>query len=157
MAERQPRRRQQAEHDGDAAQDLRHQHLVEVGLAGLEGTPAEAQRKQRETAGHQQAAVDATFELDGDRRGQQLGEAGHQHDGADFQGPVLAHEAQEHRHQIDRAVEADAEGEAQQAADGEVAVEQRPEFDHRMAAAEAAAHEAGAADEADREQAQHMQ
>ena len=44
--QRQPGRRQQAEHRGEAAQHLRPEHLVEIGGAAFERAPAEANREQ---------------------------------------------------------------------------------------------------------------
>ena len=46
-AESELRRRQQAEHDGDAAQDLREKHLVEIGGPALEEAQRQSERKQR--------------------------------------------------------------------------------------------------------------
>ncbi len=69
---------------------------------------------------------------------------------------MLAREAQEHRHEIDRAVETDAEGEGKPATDREVAVEQRPQIDDRLLPPQAAADEGEACQQRDREQAQHV-
>ena len=118
-AQRKARRRQQAEHDGDAAHDLRPQHLVEVGRARLERTQAEPERKQREAGGRQDARADSHFEHRGKRRGDKLRASGDEHDGADLERVVAAYEREKHRHQIDRAEQADAEAKAQGAADRE--------------------------------------
>ena len=95
---------------------------VEVGLRGLEGAEPEAEREEREAAGGQQARVEPLLQHDGDRGHGELRDAGHQHDRADLQRVVAAHEGEEHRHQVDRAEEADPEHEAEQAADREAAV-----------------------------------
>jgi hypothetical protein len=118
-AERDSRRRQQAEHDGDAAHDLRPEHLLEVGGARLKRAEAKPDREQGETGGGEPARADPAFEDGGNRRGDELGQAGHQHDGADLERVVAAHEGEKHRHQIDRAEQADAEAKAQGAADRE--------------------------------------
>ena len=89
--------------------------------------------KTAKAAGGQEARVDALLQRDGDRRHRKLRDAGHQHDRADLQRVVAAHEGEEDRHQIDRAEEADAEDEAEEAADRETAVGEIAEVDDRVA------------------------
>ena len=85
----------------------------------------------------------------------ELGEAGHQHDRADLQRIVAAHEAQEDRHQVDRAVEADAEQEAERTAQGKVAVGECTEIDDGRLARERASNEGREAGGTQHQQAEH--
>ena len=55
-----------------------------------------------------------------------------------------AYESEEHRHQIGRAVKAEAEDETQQAPEGEAAVGKDGEVDQRVGAAQGAVHESPA-------------
>ncbi len=121
--QRHPGRRQQAEHRREAAQDLRPEHLVEIGGAAFERAHAEADGEQAESERRQPARIDPALQRAGDRRGHQLGCARHQHDRADLQRIVLPDIGEKHRHQIDRAEQSDAEAEAEPAAD-----RKRPHF-----------------------------
>src|SRR6478609_1066559 len=66
-----------------------------------------------------------TLEGDGERRRDELRDAGDEHDLADLERAVPAHEGEKHRHQVDGAEEPDAEHKAQEAADREAAVAER--------------------------------
>ena len=73
----------------DAAHDLRPEHLVEIGLPGLEGAQAEADartgRSRRRSAGARRAGARAATAIGAVS---ELGDAGHQHDRADLERAV---------------------------------------------------------------------
>ena len=147
--ERQPRRRQEAEHDADAAQHLRPEQSVEIGRRRcskpLASRPAANRPKPMAVSRRgsmrvsSQAASGAVSKL---RR------ARHHHDLADLERRVLAHEPEKHRQQIDRAVEAEAEHEAERAAERERTIAEAAQIDERMRARQALRQTARAADTA---------
>src|ERR1700736_5007118 len=68
-AQRQPCRRQQAEHDRRAAQDLRPEHLIEIGDAALQRTATQSEREQTEPRRRQPARIKPAFKSACNRRG----------------------------------------------------------------------------------------
>ena len=94
----------------------------------LKPSPPQTGRSQR----GQPARAEPALQDRGDRRGDQLRDAGDQHDGADLEGVVAAHKGEKDRHQIDRAEQADAEAKAQGAADRKRAPLQCRELHNRM-------------------------
>jgi hypothetical protein len=78
----------QAEHDGDAAHHLRPEHLVEIGLPGLEIAHAEPDAEQGKAERRQLFWIAAPFHLHCDRRGQELRDSHHQHDLPDLERAV---------------------------------------------------------------------
>ena len=138
-AEREPRRRQQAEHDGDAAHDLRPDHAREVGLRRLERAHAETERRTARSRRGQQTGVDALLQRTATGAVSSCAMPVTSMIVADLQRAVSPHEGEEDRHQVDRAEQADAEDEAEEAADREVAVGEGAEIDDRRAAPRACA------------------
>ncbi len=147
--ERQPGRRQDAEHDAGAAHHLRPEQPVIVRRGGLEPVGDQAGREQAVAEGGQQARIDLGLEQSGDRRGHQLRRAGDDHDGADLPRRMLADEAQPQGKQVDRAVKAQAQHEAQRATKRESALLEAPKIDEGMGTVEAAPDRAGAGHDAD--------
>ncbi|GCC46959.1 hypothetical protein chiPu_0031165, partial [Chiloscyllium punctatum] len=133
-----PCRRQQAKHDGDAAHDLRPDHLAEIGRTRLEGAETQTEREQGKARRGQRQRADATFEEGRQRRGDELRSSRDQHGGADLEGVMAADEAEEDRHQISRSVETDAEAKAQAAADRERTPPEQGQLRDRIRRAERA-------------------
>ena len=88
----------------------------------------------------------------GDGRHDELRRAGDHHDLADLHCIVIAHEGQEHGHQIDSAVEPDAEDEAEQAAKGKAGVAEHAQLDDGCLALMERCHKPAPGSQASREQ-----
>ncbi len=58
VAEREPRRRQQAQHDRRAAHHLRPEHAIEIGLSRRKCTQAEADAEYEKSGERQQPRID---------------------------------------------------------------------------------------------------
>src|SRR5437868_3347122 len=155
MREREPGRRQQAEHDGGTAYHLRPEHLAEIGFARLMIAHGKTGGEDRKTDGGQDPRLAAPLELYRNRRGQHLDNAGDQHDLADFEGRMAAHESEEERHEIGRAEEPHAEREAQRAAGGEIAVGEQSQVDDRPLARQCYPHKADAGENENGKEPEH--
>ena len=88
--------------------------------------------KQRKAKGGQQPRIDTLFERDSDRRGEQLRHPCDQHDHADLQSVVVSDECEKDGHEINRAEQADAQDETQNAADREASIGEGAEIDDRV-------------------------
>ena len=86
--QREPRRRQQAEHRREAAHHLRPEHLVEVGARLSNALQPSPIPNRLNPNADRQRAIHPALQRAGDRRGHQLRDAGDQHDRADLQRAV---------------------------------------------------------------------
>ena len=100
--------------------DLRQDHLLEIGRAGLKGTERKTDGKQGKANARQNPRTQAALQEYGNGRHDELCRASDHHCFAYFKQVVNAHECKEHGHQIHRAVEPDTQNEAQRAAKREV-------------------------------------
>src|SRR5262249_51401671 len=96
------------------------------GLVGLESVAHESRCEYAEAKREEPTGIEPSLHLRRDRCRSQLRDAAHEHNRADLERRVIAHEAQEERHQIDGAVEARAGDEAVGASDAEIAVAEMP-------------------------------
>ena len=156
IIQRQRSRRQQAQHEGDAARALLPEQAPEIIVRRHEAVADQAGGEQRIARRGQPAQVALALQDGGDRRGDQLRDAGHQHDQADLERIVMAHDAEKQRQQKGRTVEPGAEREAEPAAEHEIAPAKRCEIDQRHGARPAAPDRADPAGQAQHGQPQHQ-
>ena len=142
MLERDGHAGQDAEHDPGAAQGLGPEETGEIRLHRLEAVGDQADSEQAIADCRQQQQIHAPLRDGRYRCRQELRHSAHDHDEADLDGRVVAHQPEEHRRQIDRAVKSGAEGEAEEAAGGEGPLAEEGEVDDGLGMGEAAVHRA---------------
>src|SRR6185369_17476698 len=113
---------QNAKHDGGATDELRPEQFVEVRGLGLHGAQSQSYGEKEEPKRSQETLVDSPHQKSCNRRGDQLGNAGHQHDLADLKRIMRPDIGEKDRHQVDRSKETCTEHEAEQAADRKIPV-----------------------------------
>src|SRR5450759_4282212 len=101
--QRKPGRRQQAKHRCEAPQNLRPEHLGEIGDTTFERAQTQSKREQAKAKSRQPARIQSALQRAGNRRGHELRNSRYKHDRADLERIVLPDIGEKYRHQIDRA------------------------------------------------------
>ena len=109
-----------------AAQDLRHQKLVEIPVGRQVAHQPGAGREAGKADRHHHARIELGRELAGDRRGAEHRKTRDEHRLADHQRIVAADPAEIERIEIGETVKPDAHDEGEQRAEGEVSIGEGP-------------------------------